>query len=154
MLDRQMQLLTRSGLVAGMVAFRSTLGQRVERLLVENTFSVEVGTATRFRVLTCLTLIAMTAAALVPQAIAQRQVNSSDIQTSFEKGNTMKSQLSTLAVLIGLSAPLGAEEPQDSKPVQQAAELKASPDDLVRRFSSGHCTTEETVSESAKCFAK
>ncbi|APZ93385.1 M56 family metallopeptidase [Fuerstiella marisgermanici] len=137
MLDRQMLLLTRSGLVAGMAAFRSTLGQRVERLLIQNTFSMEVSAATKLKVLTGLAMLAMTVAALIPQAVAERQIGSSDNQTSLVQGNKMKSQLSTLAVLIGVSAPLVADEPQDSRPAEQTKELKATPDELpagIERF--------------------
>ncbi|MCS7465187.1 M56 family metallopeptidase [Stieleria sp. ICT_E10.1] len=136
-IDQQMHRLKQSGLVAGVAAFRSTLGQRVERLLSQNTFSTEVAPATRFKLLTCLTLLALAVTALVPQAVAERKLNTPRYQTLSSQGNTMKSQLSALAVLIGLSAPLVADEPQSQNPVQQLAELKSTPDELpagIKRF--------------------
>ncbi|XZE56180.1 M56 family metallopeptidase [Planctomycetaceae bacterium SH139] len=136
-IDRQMLRLKRSGLVAGVAALRSTLGQRVERLLIQDTFSNEVATATRFKLLTCLTLLSLIVAALVPQAVAKQKLMNSRNQTLSIQGNTMKSQLSALAVLIGLSAPLVADEPQSQNPAQQLAELKSTPDELpagIKRF--------------------
>lgn len=135
--DRQMLHLKRSGLVAGVAAFRSTLGQRVERLLIENTFGKEVTMTIRFKLLTCLTLLAFTVAAIVPQAVAERRLKISRNQTFSIQGDTMKSQLSALAILIGLSAPLVADEPRNQTLVQPLAEIKSIPDELpagIKRF--------------------
>lgn len=136
-LDRQMLRLKQSGLVAGVATFRSTLGQRVERLLVQNAFSREVALANRFQLLACFIVIAFIIAAFAPQATATRRFNPSKSQTSSIQGNTMRSQLSTLAVLIGLSTTLVADDLRNPPPAPQLAELKSAPDELppgIRRF--------------------
>ncbi len=135
--DRQSRVLTHSGLVAGMVAFRSPLGQRIERLLEMQTSHKELTQTAKLSVLFGLTIFAMTAAALVPHAVAEKRIDDSRNQVPSDQVEPMKSQLSTLAILVGLTSPVSAEDPQVDQPVQQTQELKATPDELpdgIQRF--------------------
>lgn len=136
--DRRVLSWTRSGLATGMVAFRSTLGRRVERLLDFGPMGAQTGLATQLTTLTLLTMLALTIAAIAPHVIPSHQINDSSNRPRMTQVNNMKSQLSALAVLIGLTTPAVADEPQVIKGTgQQAAALKATPDELpkgIRRF--------------------
>lgn len=135
--NRQMLTWTRSGLVAGMTTFRSTLGQRVESLLDGVSSKADVPPITRLTLLAGLTVCAMSAAAFVPLAVAQKQVDVSENQSSLTQVSTMK-PFSTLALLLGLTSPLTADEPQSSSPpTKQVTELKTTADPLpegLRQF--------------------
>ena len=129
---------TRSGLVVGMVAFRSALGQRVELLLESDHVANETSKMTRLKALTALTAASMTIASLVPQAVAEKRIDVSEHQSSSSQVPNMKTYISTLAVLIGLSTPVDADGPQNvPASTEQQKALKATPDELaegIQRF--------------------
>lgn len=138
MLDRRMLTWTQSGLVAGMTAFRSTLGQRVEKLLDGNRPNANVPPMARLTVLAGLTVCAMSAASLAPLAVAEKKSDASKNQFSLTQVGTMKPQLATLGLLLGLTSPIAADEPQPSSaPAKQLTELKTTADPLpegLRQF--------------------
>ena len=139
-MDRRTPDLTRSGLVAGMLTFRSVLGQRVAKLLEENGPAVEVAPIAKLKVLTWLTLCAILVAAVMPQAVAEKTNQRNENQSPSAQVNVMRSHLSALAVLFGLTAPAMADDPPVASrpaPVQNVSGLKTTPDKLpegIRQF--------------------
>ena len=123
------QLDTQAGLAASMVAFRSTLGQRVEILVNESEVLHPSPRSLKRKLLIVMTMAAMLVASILPQAIAE---------SSLSRNNTMKEHLATLALLIGMTAPTAADAVQEQPTAtEKSVELKTTPDELpaaVRNF--------------------
>ncbi|MBD3671961.1 MAG: M56 family metallopeptidase [Planctomycetaceae bacterium] len=112
----------KTGLVAGMVAFRSTLATRVEILLNE---TGEYAPATRS--LQSQLLIVMTVGAILLSSCLPKAVS----QTPQTRNSLMKHPIMTLAVLVGLTAPQNSEAIEEPvAKVEKSVELKTSPDPL------------------------
>ena len=115
-------------LATGMASFRSTLGRRVETLLDERP-SVKSRLPFSRVTFICL-LVAMTTATatLAPRAVAESPAES----PLSEKVQPMKRQLTTLALLAGLTVPAGAEEGKPKEQPQRPPITKKTADDLPK----------------------
>lgn len=133
---RQAPRFARWGIVVGMVAFRSPLGQRIERLLDNSKHAHVISLWAKLNLLILLVFVTASTAIWVPKAVAQDEFSTSKHTFISEKAGTMKSKLSTLAILIGLTSPVSAEETRSTKPAQEE-QLKSTSDELpagIRRF--------------------
>lgn len=109
-------------LAAGMGAFRSTLGRRVEALVNRNHGDTPVSRSLKFNTLIALVSGSLLVSACLPRAIAQTP----QIRTT-----TMKTQLTTLALLIGLTAPVSSDVSAEDRPAaEKSVDLKTTPDPL------------------------
>lgn len=126
------------GLASGMASFQSLLGQRVQLLLSDAALASPVRPRTRASVITLMVTFCFLAAACVPRAVAEQHSHDSRPLT---RNSTMHRYLAPLAVLAGFTLPVLADDQDDRKARQSAAqstELKESPDELpagVKDFS-------------------
>lgn len=132
-------------LAAGMAAFRSTLGQRVETLLDPSNRLQRLGPGRRIAALSCLVAGALLISSIVPRAIAQHPYNLSSSTSIHEKthplrtGNQpMRRTAGTFALLTALFMPFAGDNPPTSAQAEtQTAAPQAKPDDLpggIQRF--------------------
>jgi beta-lactamase regulating signal transducer with metallopeptidase domain len=108
-------------LAVGMAAFRSTLGRRVECLLSEKP-NPPASRLMRTAMMGFVLVIVIFMIAVAPRAVATPRT------PSVEKEPSMKSSLSTLVVLAGLTMPALAEEKQS--PQERPAVTKTTPDEF------------------------
>ena len=115
-------------LATGMASFRSTLGQRVETLLHEGSSVRTRPVLTRVTFICLLTAMTTATATLAPRAVAESPAET----PPSEKVQPMKRQLTTLALLAGLTVPAGAEEGKPKEQPQRPPITKKTADDLPK----------------------
>lgn len=129
------------GLAAGMAAFHSILGQRVEQLLTAEAEPREASRLARVAALTLIAAAALTTIGFVPRAVAHAP------QSNLMEGTgSMHRPATTLALLAGLALPAAADEnnrsqessarpaPASTTPEQPPEELKGFSGLLVGRL--------------------
>jgi beta-lactamase regulating signal transducer with metallopeptidase domain len=117
-------------LAAGMASFRSTLGQRIETLLNENHQCRPVSAQARFTLVILFIAAITVATVLAPRAVADTFPENSPTLNS-DRGQPMKRQFATIAVLAGLTLPAMADDEQQAKEQpRRAAAAKKTPDTL------------------------
>ncbi len=128
-------------LSAGMASFRSTLGRRIETLLADENDLRRSSVFGRSAVVAVTLSAAILIVALLPRANAQNPALTSTPNPVSLPGNpSMNKSLSTLAVLVGLAMPVGADEPKANSnrtvPAVSAnadtVELSTTPDPLPK----------------------
>ncbi|WDI41640.1 M56 family metallopeptidase [Bremerella sp. P1] len=116
-------------LVTGMASYCSELGQRVEALLAHHYDTPSRSNWNQF--LICLTVGMVSLLMIMPKAVSHSSLL--DNRTM-----SMRNHVLTLAVLVGLTSPIAAEEPQVPQTERETVALKTSPDELpagIRKFS-------------------
>ncbi|MCC9608601.1 M56 family metallopeptidase [Blastopirellula sp. JC732] len=116
-------------LATGMATYRSELGLRVEELLTRS--HENPSRSSWNRILACLAVGMICLFLIIPKAVS----HSSHLDT---RTLSMRNQVLTLAVLVGLTSPLAAEEPKSPQAEREAVALQTSPDELpagIRKFS-------------------
>lgn len=112
----------------GMASYQSELGNRVEKLLLHN-----YGTPNRSHwnlLFLCLTVGLFCLVLIIPKAVSHSSLL--DNRTT-----SMRNHVLTLAVLVGLSSPVAADEPRLPQNETQPFGLKTEPEELpkgIRKF--------------------